>query len=108
MGSDCLPNNGTFVAHRFSRFRNELEILRGRNGTIVDLKNHTVNFRTCDIFYPAYQQVLFELHGGDILEGRVIDLSDSELDGVSFAEIELDDLEVRVIVPVDRILGICE
>jgi hypothetical protein len=76
--------------------------------TIVDLKNHTVNFRICDIFYPDYQQVLFGLHGNDVLRGRVIDLSDTgELDS-SFAEIEVDEVEQRVIVPIDRILGICE
>jgi hypothetical protein len=52
--------------------------------------------------------VLFELHGTDVLQGRVIDLSESGPNEVSFAEIELDELQERVIVPVDRILGICE
>jgi len=73
----------------------------------VDLKDHTVNFRICDIFYPDYEQVLFSLHGNDVLEGRVIGLSASGA-GVSFAEIEVDELEHRVIIPVDRILDICE
>ena len=74
----------------------------------MDLKDHTVNFRICDIFYPDYQQVLFGLHGSDVLCGRVIALSDGgELES-SFAEIEVDELEQRVIVPIDRILGICE
>jgi len=74
----------------------------------VDLKNHTVNFRICDIFYPDCQQVLFNLHGNDMLSGRVIDLSDTGALDSSFAEIEVDELERRVIVPLDRILGICE
>lgn len=80
----------------------------------MDLKNHTVNFRVCDIFYPDYQQVLFELHGNDLLQGRVIDVSESGItsengiNDVSFAEIELDELQERVIVPIDRILGISE
>jgi predicted ester cyclase len=73
----------------------------------VDLKDHSVNFRVCDIFYPDYEQVLFSLHGNDVLQGRVIGLSASGED-VSFAEIEVDELEQRVIVPVDRILDICE
>ena len=72
------------------------------------LKNHTVNFRICDIFYPDYQQVLFGLHGNDVLRGRVIDLSESGVLDSSFAEIEVHELEQRVIVPIDRILGICE
>lgn len=74
----------------------------------MDLKNHTVNFRICDIFYPDYQQVLFGLHGNDVLRGRVIDLSESGVLDSSFAEIEVRELEQRVIVPIDRILGICE
>jgi len=74
----------------------------------VDLKNHTVNFRICDIFYPDCQQVLFNLHGNVMLSGRVIDLSDTGAPDSSFAEIEVDELERRVIVPLDRILGICE
>jgi len=79
-----------------------------RDEKIVDLKNHTVNFRICDIFYPDFQQVLFGLHGNDVLRGRVIDLSESGEPDSSFAEIEVDELEQRVIVPIYRILGICE
>jgi ribosome biogenesis protein Tsr3 len=67
-----------------------------------------VNFRICDIFYPECQQVLFSLHGNDVLYGRVIDLSDAGALGSSFAEIEVDELAQRVIVPLDRILGVCE
>ena len=74
----------------------------------MDLKNHTVNFRICDIFYPDFQQILFGLHGSDVLRGRVIDLSETGATDSSFAEIEVDVLEQRVIVPIDRILGICE
>lgn len=82
----------------------------------MDLKNRMVNFRICDIYYPDYQQVLFELHGNEVLQGRVIAESGPEKVPVSeardvvlhFAEIELDDLRERVIVPVDRILGIQE
>ncbi len=66
-----------------------------------------MNFRICDIFYPDYQQVLFGLHGNDVLRGRVIDLSEMDL-ASSFAEIEVDELEQRVIVPIDRIIGVCE
>ena len=74
----------------------------------MDLKNRIVDFKICDIFYPDYQQVLFGLHGNDVLRGRVIDLSEGAgLEG-SFAEIEVAELEQRVVLPIDRILGICE
>jgi hypothetical protein len=74
----------------------------------VDLKNHTVNFRICDIFYPDCQQILFQLHGNDVLQGRVIDLSESGLVDGSFVEIDLEGLAEKVIVPLERILGISE
>lgn len=74
----------------------------------MDLKNQTVNFRICDIFYPDYQQVLFGLHGNDVLKGRVIDTSESGTVNGAFAEIAVDDLEVLLIVPLDRILSIGE
>ena len=74
----------------------------------MDLKNHTVNFRICDIFYPDCQQILFQLHGNDVLQGRVIDLSESGTFDGSFVEIKVDGLAEQIIVPLERILGICE
>jgi len=74
----------------------------------VDLKDHMVNFRICDIFYPDCQQILFQLHGNDVLQGRVVDLSESGLVEGSFVEIDVEDLAEKVIVPLERILGISE
>jgi hypothetical protein len=74
----------------------------------VDLKDHTVNFRICDIFYPDCQQILFQLHGNDVLQGRVVDLSESGLVDGSFVEIDVEGLAEKVIVPLERILGISE
>jgi len=74
----------------------------------VDLKNHTVDFRICDIFYPKWEQILFQLHGSDVLQGRVVDLSETgDVDG-SFVEVEVEGLSVRLIIPLERILGVCE
>lgn len=74
----------------------------------MDLKDHTVNFRICDIFYPDCQQILFQLHGNDVLQGRVVDLSESGLVDGSFVEIDVEGLAEKVIVPLERILGISE
>jgi len=48
------------------------------------------------------------MHGNDVLNGRVVDLSTTGEPDVAFAEIEVAQLEQRVIVPIDRILSICE
>jgi hypothetical protein len=74
----------------------------------VDLKNHTVNFRICDIFYPDCQQILFQLHGNDVLQGQVVDLSESGVVDRSFVEIHVEGLAEHLIVPLERILGVSE
>ena len=74
----------------------------------MDLKNHTVNFRICDIFYPEFEQILFQLHGNDILRGQVVDVSDAGLLNESFVEVKVPGLTVQLIVPLERILSICE
>jgi len=50
-----------------------------------------------------------ELHGKDLLQGRVIDLSDSGNQSEAFAVVEVDGLTQPVVVPVKHIKGIiCE
>lgn len=74
----------------------------------MDLKNHTVNFRICDIFYPDCQQILFQLHGNDVLQGQVVDLSESGVVEGSFVEVHIEGLVEHLIVPLERILGVSE
>ena len=74
----------------------------------MDLKNHRVNFRICDIFYPDCQQILFQIHGNDVLQGRVVDQSESGAVDGSFVEVRVEGLTEQVIVPLERILGVSE
>jgi hypothetical protein len=71
----------------------------------MDLRHRWVHFRICDVYHPDPAQVLFDLHGSDVLLGKVIDLSDSGLQRDAFVVIEVEGLEEPVIVPVERILG---
>jgi hypothetical protein len=71
----------------------------------MDLRQRWVHFRICDIYHPDPAQVLFDLHGSDVLLGQVIDLSDSGLQRDAFVVVEVEGLEEPVIVPVERILG---
>jgi hypothetical protein len=48
----------------------------------------------------------FEMHGDDLLQGKVIDLSDSGAQAGTFAVIEVNEVQGPVIVPLDRILGV--
>jgi len=70
----------------------------------VDLRNQWVSFRIGDVYLPDPQQILLELHGNDLLKGRVADLSDHGMQREAFAVVEVEGLKQPVIVPVDRLL----
>jgi hypothetical protein len=59
-----------------------------------------------DIRFPDPAQVLVQLHGKDVLQGRVVDVSDSGDDTRAFAVVEVDGLEQQVVVPAKRLLGV--
>jgi hypothetical protein len=73
---------------------------------IMDLRDRWVHFRIRDVYHPDPAQVLIELHGNDVLLGKVIDLSDSGLQAAAFVVVEVEGLEQALILPVERLLGI--
>ena len=72
----------------------------------MDLRNQWVRFKICDVYHPDPAQVLSDLHGEDLLTGKVLDLSDSGMQKDAFAVVEVDGIEEPVIVPVERILSV--
>jgi hypothetical protein len=57
-----------------------------------------VNFRISDVYIPEPMQVLMEFHGEDLLEGKVIDVSDSGGQEGPYAVVEIEGLSQPVIV----------
>jgi hypothetical protein len=72
----------------------------------VDLKGQQVRFKICEIYFPEPDAVLFQLHGHDFLEGKVLELSDSGLPGSVFAAIAVEGVEEAVIVPVEKVIQV--
>jgi hypothetical protein len=72
----------------------------------VNLKDQWVNFRVRDVYIPEPQQVLAELHGSDILQGRVVALSDNQTSDGCYAVVEVEGLREPVVVPIKRILSV--
>jgi hypothetical protein len=64
-----------------------------------------VHFKIRDVYYPDAADVLTHLHGDDLLQGQVIDQSDSGGPNGAFAVIQVDGIAQPVIVSVQRILG---
>jgi hypothetical protein len=71
---------------------------------LADLRNHFVKFRVSDIYLPESHVVLAQLHGNDLLEGKVVDTSDSGIEESRFVVVEVDGVRQLIVVPVDRIV----
>ena len=72
----------------------------------MDLRDQRVQFKICDIYYPDSTQVLLNLHGADLLIGKVVDVSDSGMQREAFVVVEVEGMAELLIVPVERILHI--
>ena len=70
----------------------------------MDLKDQRVQFKIRDVYHPDPIQVLFDLHGDDLLTGKVVALSDSGMQKDAFVVVEVEGVEELIIVPVEHIL----
>jgi hypothetical protein len=72
----------------------------------VNLKGQWVNFRIRDVYLPEPEQILRELHGNDILQGRVVALSDNDRNDGCFAVVEVQGAREPLIVPLKGIVSV--
>jgi hypothetical protein len=69
------------------------------------LRNQWVHFKIRDVYHPDPTKVLIDLHGNDVLLGKIVDLSDAGMQKDAFAVVEVEGIEELVIVPVELIVG---
>jgi hypothetical protein len=72
----------------------------------MELRNRWIHFSIRDVYIPDPEKLLTELYGNDLLQGKVIDLSENGNQGGAFAVVLVEGVEQPVIVPVERILGV--
>jgi hypothetical protein len=72
----------------------------------LDIRNRLVNFKMRDVYLPDARDVSLELHAGDILQGRVLDLTDSGTTKRAFAVVEVEGVGRHVIVPMELIISV--
>jgi hypothetical protein len=65
--------------------------------------NPSVQFRINDVYVPEPAQILMELHGQDQLQGHIMDVSVSEIQGESFAVVEVEGLSQPVVVAIKHL-----
>jgi hypothetical protein len=69
----------------------------------VNLLNQVVHFRLCDVYLPDPASLLQELYGKQILQGEVLDVSDSGTQAGSFAVVRVEGVAEPVIVPAQHV-----
>jgi hypothetical protein len=70
----------------------------------VSLQNRLVTFRISDVYFPDPNDVLQELHGDDVLQGQVVDVSDSGAQSEAFVVVRVEGIHQPVIVPARQII----
>ena len=73
--------------------------------TNADLVQRQVQFRLRDIYHPDPQAVVDELYGDSVLQGRVLDITQSD-DGTRFAVVKVAGLAEALLIAVNRITNI--
>ncbi len=71
----------------------------------MELKDRWVHFQVRDVYHPEPAAVLTELHGGDLFQGQVLDITDGAGDG-RYAVVAVEGLKQPLIVAVRHILGV--
>ena len=71
----------------------------------MTFQNRLVHFRIRDVYYPDPQKVLTELHGDDLLQGRVIDVTDNQAREGAYVVVQVDGLDKPLIVAITRLMG---
>ena len=59
-----------------------------------------------DVYMPEPRDFSLALHAHDILQGRVLDFSDSGSTKRAFAVVEIEGFAGHVVVPVEHIIGV--
>ena len=72
----------------------------------LNVPDRWVHFKIDDVYLPDPAQILRVLHGQDLLQGKIVDLSDSGMEEDAFAVVEVEGIGQPVVVPVKRIKGI--
>jgi hypothetical protein len=74
----------------------------------MDWIDQRVRFKIRDVYHPDPMKILSDLHGDDLLTGKILDLSDSGIEKDVFAVIEVEVIQELLVVPIERLFGALE
>jgi hypothetical protein len=70
------------------------------------LLNRFVRFKLSDVTIPGPQEVINELYGHDIVQGKVLDITESGWPEQAFIIVQVEGMKPLVIVPAEKVIGI--
>jgi hypothetical protein len=74
-----------------------------------NVRNRWVHFRINEVYIPEPAEILMQLHGKDLLQGKIIDISDNASQEDAYAVVEVEGLSQPVVVAMKHIKEIlCE
>jgi len=71
-----------------------------------NIRGKIAKFKALDIHLPDPIDALIELYGDSVVQGEIMDLSDSGMQKDAFALIRVEGMQKIVVVPVDRIISL--
>jgi hypothetical protein len=86
--------------------------MRGRGAKIVAteqftyLLNRFVRFKVSDVTIPSPQEVVNELYGGDIVQGKVVDITGNGIDERAFIVVKVNGMKPHLILPAEKVIGL--
>lgn len=72
------------------------------------LLNKFVRFKVSDVTIPAPQTVVTELYGGDIVQGKVVDITESGGQEQAFIVVKVEAMKDFLILPAEKVIGITD
>jgi hypothetical protein len=72
------------------------------------LMNQVVRFKLSDVTVPAPQTVVTELYGGNIVQGKVVDVTRSGTDEQAFIVVKVEAMKDFLILPAEKVIGMID
>lgn len=72
------------------------------------LMNRFVRFKVSDVTIPGPQAVVTELYGGDIVQGKVVDITESGTQEQAFIVVKVEAMKDFLILPAKKVIGITD
>lgn len=72
------------------------------------LLNRFVRFKVSDVTIPPPQEVVNELYGRDIVQGKVVDITVSGAMEQAFIIVKVEGMNALLILPAEKVIGITD